>query len=92
MALLKIEQPWGDHRLKMNGVFIGCVTKENADTIMALQRLAVVIEADNTQPDWRREEAKRLAAPNVEAQGRLTAASSPAGVPLERRVGHGEPQ
>ena len=25
--------------------------------------------------------------PNVEAQGRLTAASSPAGVPLERRVG-----
>lgn len=65
MSLLKIEQPWGDHRLKMNGVFVGCVTKENAETIMALQRLAVVVEADSTQPDWRREEARRLCAPNV---------------------------
>ena len=32
-----IEQPWGDDRLKMNGAFIGCATKENADEIMALQ-------------------------------------------------------
>lgn len=69
MALLKIEQPWGDNRLKMNGVFIGCVSKENADTIMALQRLAVVIEADSTQPDWRREEARRLCAPNAIVEG-----------------------
>lgn len=65
MALLKIEQPWEDHRLKMNGVFIGCVTKENADTVMALQRLAVVVEADSNQPEWRREEARRLTAPNT---------------------------
>lgn len=34
-----IEQPWGDHRLKMNGVYIGCVTKENADQIMAMWRI-----------------------------------------------------
>ncbi len=32
-----IEQPWGDDRLKMNGVFIGCGTEGNADEIMALQ-------------------------------------------------------
>lgn len=32
-----IEQPWGDERLKMNGAFIGCVTKQNADEIMRLQ-------------------------------------------------------
>lgn len=49
----------------MNGVVVGCVTKENADMVMALQRLAVVIEADSTQPNWRREEARRLTAPNA---------------------------
>lgn len=32
-----IEQPWNDDRLKMNGVFIGCVKKENADHIMRMQ-------------------------------------------------------
>jgi len=32
-----IEQPWGDDRLKMNEVFIGCATKENADEIMRMQ-------------------------------------------------------
>lgn len=63
--MLKIEQPWGDDRLKMNGVFIGCVTKENADTIMRLQRLALVIESDETQPDFRREEARELVTPNA---------------------------
>lgn len=33
----KIEQPWGDYRLKLNGTYIGCSTKENADYIMALE-------------------------------------------------------
>ena len=34
----EIEQPWDDDRLKMSGVFIGCVTKDNADQIMRLQK------------------------------------------------------
>jgi len=33
-----IEQPWGDERLKINGRFVGCVTKANADEVIALQR------------------------------------------------------
>lgn len=33
-----IEQPWNDERLKINGRFVGCVTKANADKVMALQR------------------------------------------------------
>jgi len=33
----KIEQPWNDNRLKLNGVYIGCVTKENADYIKRLE-------------------------------------------------------
>lgn len=33
-----IEQPWDDDRLKVNGAFVGCVTKGNADEIMQLQK------------------------------------------------------
>jgi hypothetical protein len=39
--------------------------------------------------EWRDIPTVDLETHNVEAQGRLTAASSPAGVPLERRVGGG---
>ena len=35
---MKIEQPWSDGRLKIGSAYIGCVTKENADMIMELQR------------------------------------------------------
>lgn len=31
----KLEQPWGDERLKINGVYFGCGTKKNADILMA---------------------------------------------------------
>lgn len=31
----QLEQPWGDDRLKLNGVYIGCVTKQNADILIA---------------------------------------------------------
>ena len=31
----EIQQPHNDQRLQMNGVWIGCVTKQNADMIMA---------------------------------------------------------
>ena len=31
----RLEQPWGDARLKLNDVYIGCVTKQNADILMA---------------------------------------------------------
>jgi hypothetical protein len=31
----RLEQPWGDERLKLNDVYIGCVTKQNADILMA---------------------------------------------------------
>ena len=34
---IKIEQQWNDCRLKLNGVYIGCVTKENADYIKRLE-------------------------------------------------------
>ena len=34
---MKIERPWNDNRLKLNGVYIGCVTKENADYIKRLE-------------------------------------------------------
>jgi hypothetical protein len=31
----RLQQPWNDERLKLNGVYIGCVTKQNADILMA---------------------------------------------------------
>lgn len=31
----KFEQPWNDHRIKLNGIYIGCGTKANADQIIA---------------------------------------------------------
>ena len=43
----EIEQPWNDDRLKMNGVFIGCVTKDNADHIMRMQEELARLRADN---------------------------------------------
>ena len=39
-----IKQPWNDDRLLINDVYIGCVTKANADYIMALQK--------NERPKW----------------------------------------
>lgn len=39
---MKIEQPWNDYRLKLNGRYIGCVTKENADFIMRLQENRII--------------------------------------------------
>lgn len=39
----KIEQPWNDNRLKLNGVYIGCVTKENADYIKRLEEVLYTI-------------------------------------------------
>lgn len=41
-----IEQPWGDCRLKINGAYVGCVTKENADEIMGLQARVKELEAE----------------------------------------------
>lgn len=41
-----IEQPWNDDRLKMNGVFIGCVKKENADHIMRMQEELARLRVD----------------------------------------------
>lgn len=35
---MAIEQPWNDHRIKLNDVYIGCVTKENADYLIGLER------------------------------------------------------
>lgn len=37
LNMKKIEQPWNDNRLKLNGVYIDCVTKENADYIRSLE-------------------------------------------------------
>jgi len=45
----EIEQPWNDDRLKMNGVFIGCVTKDNADHIMRMQEELARLRADNVR-------------------------------------------
>jgi hypothetical protein len=36
-----ITQPWGDHRIKINGVYIGCGTVENANYIMTLEKQQV---------------------------------------------------
>ena len=36
-----ITQPWQDDRLLMNGKYIGCVTKKNADLIMLMQEVLV---------------------------------------------------
>ena len=36
-----ITQPWQDDRLLMNGKYIGCVTKENADLIMMMQDVVI---------------------------------------------------
>lgn len=33
----KIKQLWNDNQLKLNGVYIDCVTKENADYIKRLE-------------------------------------------------------
>jgi hypothetical protein len=33
----RITQPWSDHRLKIDGKYIGCVRKDVADHILALQ-------------------------------------------------------
>lgn len=40
-----ITQPWNDDRLKLNGRFIGCITKENADIIMKLQSDVIMLQA-----------------------------------------------
>lgn len=40
-----IEQPWGDDRLKIGDRYIGCVSKENADYIMGLQKRVAELEA-----------------------------------------------
>ena len=39
----KIEQPWNDQRLKINGIYIGCVTKENAEYILSLEQTLYAI-------------------------------------------------
>jgi hypothetical protein len=36
-----ITQPWQDDRILMNGKYIGCVTKENADLIMMMQDVII---------------------------------------------------
>ena len=41
-----ITQPWQDDRILMNGKYIGCVTKENADLIMMMQELVVQLAED----------------------------------------------
>lgn len=41
-----ITQPWQDDRLLMNGKYVGCVTKENADLIMMMQELVVQLAED----------------------------------------------
>jgi len=46
----EIEQPWNDDRLKMNGVFIGCVTKQNADQIMRMQQRPTWSDSRPTKP------------------------------------------
>lgn len=38
-----IAQPWKDDRLLMNGKYIGCVTKENADLIMRMQDILILL-------------------------------------------------
>ena len=47
-SILLITQPWNDDRLKIGKYYVGCVTKENADAVMAFQR-------DATK--WREQEA-----------------------------------
>jgi len=36
-----ITQHWNDDRILMNGKYIGCATKENADTIMMMQEVII---------------------------------------------------
>lgn len=45
----EISQPWGDERLKIGGTYIGCVTKQNADKIMRLQRRVCELEKTVTR-------------------------------------------
>lgn len=44
-STFRIEQPWGDARLKIGDTYIGCVRKEIADNLMALQVAAAAAEA-----------------------------------------------
>jgi hypothetical protein len=51
----------------MNGVFIGCVTKENADEIMAMQRLAyelrdIIVAQNRLVANWHPAVVPRLLA------------------------------
>ena len=47
-----ITQPWQDDRILMNGKYIGCVTKENADMIMRMQDIVFQLakSPDNAVP------------------------------------------
>ncbi len=38
-----ITQPWQDDRLLMNGKYIGCATKDNADLIMRMQDILILL-------------------------------------------------
>ena len=48
---MAIEQPWNDDRLKLNGMYIGCVTKANADYIRGLESALVSIRDMNNADD-----------------------------------------
>ncbi len=48
-----ITQPWQDDRLLMNGKYIGCVTKKNADLIMLMQEVLVQLaKGPKDRPDF----------------------------------------
>lgn len=38
-----ITQPWQDDRILMNGKYIGCATKDNADLIMRMQDILILL-------------------------------------------------
>lgn len=76
----EIEQPWDDDRLKMSGVFIGCVTKDNADQIMRLQKDnagkaqdAPFADGEESDPAGKKPEEKEPAAAGPDATAALRA-------------------
>lgn len=61
LRITRIKDRW----ISINGNLIDCGCEQVVDLLLRLQRLAVAVEGDPREPDFRRKEARELITPSM---------------------------